>query len=97
MSPWLEKGCREMGIMLPRQSLDRLAWYCRELTRWNRKFNLIARAGEKEIVERHFLDSLAVLPDGRLASGGSDFHGANSPGVLLGRGLGRLAVPRQLL
>lgn len=34
---------------------------------------------------------------GLLASGGSDYHGENSPGVELGRGRGSLAVPSALL
>lgn len=32
-----------------------------------------------------------------LASGGSDFHGANKPGLDLGRGYGRLYVPEEVL
>ncbi len=32
-----------------------------------------------------------------VASGGSDFHGDNAPGIELGRGAGRLAVPDALL
>ena len=32
-----------------------------------------------------------------LLSGGSDFHGANKPGLDLGLGYGRLFVPQELL
>ena len=34
---------------------------------------------------------------GLLPSGGSDFHGANKPGLDLGCGYGKLAVPRKVL
>ncbi|MFP3982166.1 MAG: 16S rRNA (guanine(527)-N(7))-methyltransferase RsmG [Desulfurivibrionaceae bacterium] len=58
----LAKGCRDLGVVLSRQNLENLAWYCRELNKWNRKVNLIARTGEQEIIDKHFLDSLALLP-----------------------------------
>ena len=42
---------------------------------------------------------LSALADeyGLLKTGGSDFHGANKPHILLGRGLGKLSVPYELL
>lgn len=42
---------------------------------------------------------LSALADeyGLIRTGGSDFHGANKPHILLGRGLGKLSVPYELL
>ncbi len=51
-----------MGIVLPDKCPETLAWYLRELIKWNRKINLIGPAGEKEIIDKHFLDSLALVP-----------------------------------
>jgi hypothetical protein len=45
--------------------------------------------------ERYFLGLAREL--GAARSGGSDFHGFNKPGVLLGTGRGRLHVPDEVL
>lgn len=82
----LAKGCRELGVALSRQSLENLAWYCRELSKWNRKINLIARAEEQEIIDKHFLDSLALLPiltDMKTKSMLDLGTGAGFPGLVL--------------
>jgi 16S rRNA (guanine527-N7)-methyltransferase len=42
--------------------VDRLARYFDLLLQWNRKINLTAITDPAQIVDRHFLDSLAVLP-----------------------------------
>jgi 16S rRNA (guanine527-N7)-methyltransferase len=58
----LAEGCDRLGIELDNRALTRLACYFGELQKWNKKINLIARAPEQEIVDRHFLDSLTLLP-----------------------------------
>lgn len=58
----LAKGCRQLEIPLSRQTLASLVWYCGELIKWNKKINLIGRAGEEEVIDKHFLDSLAIIP-----------------------------------
>ena len=46
--------------------LDRLLWLGSELQRWNRRRNLTAITDVDEIVEKHLVDSLTLLP--RVAS-----------------------------
>jgi 16S rRNA (guanine527-N7)-methyltransferase len=46
------------GLALDQQQLDQFALYARELRRWNERVNLTAISDEREIVTRHFLDSL---------------------------------------
>lgn len=58
----LIQGSDRMGIKLPVSAIDQLCRYFNELDKWNKKINLVARAGEQEIIEKHFLDSLTLLP-----------------------------------
>jgi len=59
----LQQGCSGLGIVLDAEAVERLFLYFTELTRWNRKINLIAKGtSEAEILENHFLDSLTLLP-----------------------------------
>lgn len=59
----LTAGLAKLDIPLPAPAIDRLAAYFRELKKWSRKVNLIAKsATDEEIVENHFLDSLTLLP-----------------------------------
>ncbi len=46
------------GLALDQRQLDQFAIYASELRRWNERINLTAISGEREIVARHFLDSL---------------------------------------
>jgi len=65
-----EKGLREilgngasaLGAELSASAIDSFMLYLAELKRWGAKMNLTARADEKEIISRHFLDSLTLLP-----------------------------------
>ena len=60
----LRDGCKAINLPdLDNESLDRLFIYFKELQRWNKKINLIAKkATNREILEKHFLDSLTLLP-----------------------------------
>jgi 16S rRNA (guanine527-N7)-methyltransferase len=58
----LVNGAAELGITLSGSQVDRLLLFMTELRKWNRKVNLTAITAEREIVIKHFLDSLAVVP-----------------------------------
>jgi len=51
-----------MGLDLPADDQARLLDYLRLLVKWNRIYNLTAVRDVAEMVTRHLLDSLAVLP-----------------------------------
>ncbi|MEE4165318.1 MAG: 16S rRNA (guanine(527)-N(7))-methyltransferase RsmG, partial [Desulfocapsaceae bacterium] len=58
----IRHGSRDFGIDLDEAAVGRLFMYFQELRRWNRKMNLISReTAEQAIVEKHFVDSLALL------------------------------------
>lgn len=77
----LRSGATELGISLPDRAVDLFAIYYRELIRWNRTINLTAITAEKDVVIKHFLDSLCPL---RLALSGPLLDvgtGAGFPGI----------------
>ena len=58
----LRKGSDSLAVELDVQQSRRLYDYFSELKRWSKKVNLISKsATDEEIVEKHFLDSLALL------------------------------------
>jgi 16S rRNA (guanine527-N7)-methyltransferase len=73
------------GLPLDQRQLDQFATYAAELRRWNERINLTAITGEREIVTRHFLDSLrCALSWGAAPRSLVDIgSGAGFPGVPL--------------
>jgi len=79
----LEEGARDLGLSMSRATEERLLSYLEIMRHWNRVFNLTAVRDPEEMVTRHILDSLAVLPyipPGALLDVGS---GAGLPGIPL--------------
>jgi 16S rRNA (guanine527-N7)-methyltransferase len=58
----LEQGIDELGLSLPAAAVPRLLEYQALLQRWNSAYNLTAVRDAAEMVTRHLLDSLAILP-----------------------------------
>jgi 16S rRNA (guanine527-N7)-methyltransferase len=80
----LRAGLEELGEadLRPAQ-IDLLLGYVELLQHWNRAYNLTSVREPVDMVRRHLLDSLSVLPwipDGRLLDAGT---GAGLPGVPL--------------
>lgn len=56
-------GLDRLDIQLQEDQLDNILLYCQELRKWNKRINLIARqTSVTDIVEKHFIDSLTLLP-----------------------------------
>jgi 16S rRNA (guanine527-N7)-methyltransferase len=86
----LSEGAAAVGVPLGHAELDLFALYHRELLLWNRRINLVSKQTSREVVVRHFVDSLTPLPwierpDGLLIDLGS---GGGFPGIPL-----RIALP----
>ncbi|WP_426661829.1 16S rRNA (guanine(527)-N(7))-methyltransferase RsmG [Rhodanobacter aciditrophus] len=58
----LEQGIAALGLALPADAVERLLDYQALLERWNAAYNLTAIRDPAEMVTRHLLDSLAILP-----------------------------------
>jgi 16S rRNA (guanine527-N7)-methyltransferase len=58
----LVEGAERLGVALPDQALDKLGRYLELLLQWNARINLTSIRDPDQIVDRHFLDSLAVVP-----------------------------------
>jgi 16S rRNA (guanine527-N7)-methyltransferase len=58
----LEQGIAALGLALPAEAVPRLLDYLALLERWNAAYNLTAIRDPAEMVTRHLLDSLAILP-----------------------------------
>lgn len=58
----LEKGSRILGIKLSQNQLYQFQFYLLRLKKWNRRINLTGLKTDKDIVIKHFLDSLTLFP-----------------------------------
>ncbi len=86
----LSAGAAAIGVRLGSAALHRFACYHREILLWNRRINLVSERSSREIVIRHFLDSLTPVPfldqpAGAMIDLGS---GGGFPGIPL-----RIALP----
>lgn len=80
----LLEGATALQLGLPADLPGKLLRFRDELLKWNRKVNLTAVTGEQEVVEKHFLDSLAALPEMAGAKSLLDVGaGAGFPGIPL--------------
>ncbi len=85
----LEDGVLDLEIKVSARVRGELMRYIQELVQWNRTYNLTAVRDPLQMVVKHLLDSLSVLPylgTGRIVDVGS---GAGIPGIPLA-----LAAPR---
>jgi 16S rRNA (guanine527-N7)-methyltransferase len=58
----LEQGIAALGLALPEDAVQRLLDYQALLERWNAAYNLTAIRDPGEMITRHLVDSLAILP-----------------------------------
>ena len=89
----LEQGIAALGLQLPADAVPRLLDYLALLERWNGAYNLTAVREPTEMVTRHLLDSVAILPFVQGHSLADLGTGPGLPGIVLA-----IAAPgRQIL
>jgi len=89
----IQEGCLALGVTVAPDVPERLYRLMGELLKWNAKVNLTAITAPDEVLEKHFLDSLAVLPEMDGATSVLDVGaGAGFPGLPLKIARADLAV-----
>lgn len=84
-----DKGLANLDLALSGNAVDNLVRYALELLKWNKKVNLVAKnTSVEDIVEKHFLDSLTLLPVLKSQSGHQSSlldvgSGAGFPGLVI--------------
>lgn len=58
----LIKGAEQMSVTLSETQIEKLLAYIREFDKWNKAYNLSAIRDIRQMVARHLLDSLSVVP-----------------------------------
>ncbi|MEN0037373.1 MAG: 16S rRNA (guanine(527)-N(7))-methyltransferase RsmG [Cellvibrio sp.] len=58
----LLRGATEMSVALDDGQIEKLLAYVREFEKWNKAYNLSAVRDIRQMVARHLLDSLSVVP-----------------------------------
>lgn len=79
----LAPGLRALGVGLPAGGEAALIHYVELLGRWNQAYNLTAVRDPAEMVSKHLLDSLAILPFVTGPSVADVGTGAGLPGIPL--------------
>lgn len=81
----LKQGAMQLGIALTEQQTQQLLAYLALLIKWNKAYNLTAVRNPDEMVSRHLLDSLSVVP--YVAEAGDNWldvgSGGGMPGIPL--------------
>lgn len=58
----LVQGANKMNVVLAESQISNLLSYIREFDKWNKAYNLSAIRDVRQMVARHLLDSLSVVP-----------------------------------
>ncbi|PHS22283.1 MAG: 16S rRNA (guanine(527)-N(7))-methyltransferase RsmG [Methylophaga sp.] len=88
----LQRGCDELKLALSQMQLEKLVRYIVLLDKWNKVYNLTSVRDPQQMISRHILDSLAILP---YLSGSTLLDvgtGAGLPGIPLAIAQPELAV-----
>lgn len=87
------EGAKVLGLELQTPVFEALESWVDELLKWNSKVNLTAITDPAQVVEKHLLDSLAILPEVAGATSLLDLGaGAGLPGIPLAIALPGLSV-----
>jgi len=89
LAEYLKTGAAEYGAELDDCMVGRFFEYKRLLLEWNEKMNLTAITDDREIILKHFIDSLSILPYVKEVRNVVDVGtGAGFPGIPL-----KIALP----
>lgn len=78
----LQHGVEQLKLSLPNYQLDQLLDYVQLIQTWNKAYNLVGTSDSNELIQKHILDSLAIVP-----------HITKSPVLDVGSGAGLPGIP----
>lgn len=58
----IQTGCDQLGLTIDAQALKKIGDYLENLAKWNKAYNLTAVRDPDEMVIKHLLDSLTIVP-----------------------------------
>lgn len=58
----LERGIQQLGLEMNPEAVARLLAYHELLVKWNKAYNLTSVRDPAEMIDRHLIDSLSILP-----------------------------------
>lgn len=58
----LQQNCDQLALSLTQSQLDKLIAYVGLLDKWNKVYNLTSVRDPQQMISRHIVDSLAILP-----------------------------------
>ncbi len=82
----LVRGAKRLGVNLSKEQIEKFDLFLCQLIIWNKKINLTAIVEEREIIIKHFLDSLSCLVIDKVKNCSSLIDigsGAGFPGIPL--------------
>lgn len=62
MEKLLYESCKQMGITLEQAQIQQFMRYKQLLLQWNEKMNLTAITEDREVILKHFVDCVSVVP-----------------------------------
>ena len=81
--PRLEKGAHQLELALNENQLDSFVDYLAMIQKWNKAYNLVGTSNADELVQKHLLDSLSILPYVKKSPVLDVGSGAGLPGIPL--------------
>lgn len=85
----LKEGLKKYNIEPVEEIIQRFEVYINLLQEWNKKINLTAITDEKEIIVKHFLDSVSCIQSGVISE--------NSKVIDIGTGAGFPGIPLKII
>tara|TARA_R110002096_G_scaffold426442_2_gene636284 strand:+ start:154 stop:771 length:618 start_codon:yes stop_codon:yes gene_type:complete len=78
----LEQGAQQLAVTLEQSQIELLCAYVAMIQKWNKAYNLVGTSNEVELVQKHLLDSISLVP-----------YIAMSPVLDVGSGAGLPGIP----
>ena len=79
----LEEGAQQLALALTESQYDLLLMYLGMIQKWNKAYNLVGTSNAIELVQKHLLDSISIIPYVKMSPLLDVGSGAGLPGIPL--------------